>query len=73
MFKSIPNRKYNNYLEKKEINADSLKEITKYKKVILKTQHCFTFKWWQKNTVNWFDRNICTWNDQRSYFQERKN
>ena len=45
MFKSIPNRKYNNYLEKKEINADSLKEITKYKKVILKTQHCFTFKW----------------------------
>ena len=41
MFKSIPNRKYNNYLEKKEINADSLKEITKYKKVILKTQQRF--------------------------------
>ena len=30
-----------NYLEKKEIDADNLKEITKYKRVILKTQQRF--------------------------------
>ena len=30
-----------NYLEKKETDADSLKEITKYKKVIFKTQQRF--------------------------------
>ena len=30
-----------NYLEKTEIDADSLKEITKYIKVILKTQQRF--------------------------------
>ena len=30
-----------NYLEKKETDADSLKEIIKYKKVIFKTQQRF--------------------------------
>ena len=35
----IVNKK--NYLEKKGIDVDSLKEITKYKKVILKTQQRF--------------------------------
>ena len=30
-----------NYLENKEIDTDSLKEIIKYKKVILKTQQRF--------------------------------
>ena len=41
MFKSISSWKYNKLLEKKKIDADSLKEITKYKKVILKTQQRF--------------------------------
>ena len=33
-----------NYLEKKETDADSLKEIIKYKNVILKTQQRFKSK-----------------------------
>ena len=33
-----------NYLEKKEIDPDSLKEITKCEKVILKTQQQFKVK-----------------------------
>ena len=41
MSKSISSWKYNKLLEKKKIDADSLKEITKYKKVILKTQQRF--------------------------------
>ena len=41
MFKSISSWKYNKLLEKKKFDADSLKEITKYKKVILKTQQRF--------------------------------
>ena len=41
MFKSISSWKYNKLLEKKKIDADSLKEITKYKKVIFKTQQRF--------------------------------
>ena len=42
-----------NYLEKKEIDADSLKEITKYKNVILKTQ-----QWFKRESHNVFNKEI---------------
>ena len=41
MFKPSQIENIINYLEKKEIDADNLKEITKYKKVVLKTQQRF--------------------------------
>ena len=41
MFKPSQIENIINYLEKKEIDADNLKEITKYKRVILKTQQRF--------------------------------
>ena len=41
MFKPSQIENIINYLEKKEIDADNLKEIIKYKKVVLKTQQRF--------------------------------
>ena len=41
MFKNILKWKHNKLLENKEIDANGLQEITKYKKVILKTQQRF--------------------------------